>query len=93
MNGYVHPSSNALHSDHEYITSLAVQGGVVWCGTKSGHLLILDAGKMEEGVESLRGLQYCGEGKVKQIIPLKSQTTISHRLQVLEWSYTHVQTG
>ena len=45
-------------------------------------MLLLDAAVMEEGGDPLLGLQYCGEGKVRCIIPLSPQKGITKSLQV-----------
>ena len=74
--------STAYDQDRCDITALAVQGGVVWLGTRNGYLLLLDAAVMEEGGDPLLGLQYCGEGKVRCIIPLSPHKGLTKSLQV-----------
>ena len=59
-----------VHGDDPDITALAVRGGAIWLGTRSGYLLILDSSLMEEGKAPLLGLQQCGTGKVKCIVPV-----------------------
>ena len=74
--------STAYDQERCDVTALAVQGGVVWLGTRNGYVLLLDAAVMEEGGDPLLGLQYCGEGKVRCIIPLSPQKGITTSLQV-----------
>lgn len=52
------------------ITSMLVQGGALWLGTRDGYILFLDSYTMMDGKEPLLGLQQCGHGKVKCIVPL-----------------------
>ena len=74
--------SNVLHGDQDDITALAIQGGAVWLGTRSGYVFVLDAAMMDAAGEPLMGLQYCGEGKVKSIVPLTPWKGVTPRLQV-----------
>ena len=62
------------------ITSLLMEGGALWLGTRDGYLLLLDLYSMLEGREPLLGLQYCGFGKVKCIAAIGSAS--SSKLQV-----------
>lgn len=57
------------------ITALAVKGGAIWLGTRNGYLLILDTYVMTEGKDPLLGMQQCGSGKVKCIVPITPLTT------------------
>lgn len=64
------------------MTSLVVQGGAIWLGTRSGYIVLLDAAAVavqDEG-RSVKALQYCGEGKVKSIVSVPS--TVSSGLKV-----------
>ena len=74
--------SNVLHDNQVDITALAIQGGAVWLGTRSGYIFVLDAAVMEAGEDPLLGLQYCGEGRVKCIIPLTPWKGVTPQLQV-----------
>lgn len=76
------PYSNILHGDQDDITALAIQGGAVWLGTRNGYVFVLDAAMMDAGEGSLMGLQYCGQGKVKSIVPLTPWKGVTPRLQV-----------
>lgn len=64
------------------ITSLAVKGGALWLGTRNGYVLIFDGFLMEERKDPLLGLQQCGQGKVKSIVPLTLLATATSKLQV-----------
>ena len=75
------PSSNILPND-DVVTALAVQGGVVWLGTRNGFIFVLDSSAMDEGKDPLLGLQYCGEGKVKSVVPIVPKRRITAKLQV-----------
>lgn len=70
------------------ITALAVQGGAIWLGTRNGYLFILDSYLMEQGKAPLLGLQQCGPGKVKCIVPLKPLANATSKLQVS--TYTRI---
>ena len=62
---------------------MSLQGRAVWLGTRSGFLILLDAAAVEEKRETCRlGLQHCGEGKVKNIIPIASSKKLSAKLEV-----------
>jgi GTPase SAR1 family protein len=67
----------------EDITVICVQGRVLWVGTSSGHILVLDMQRVESGESPLLGLQYCGEGRVKDICPLYSDNVYTSRLRVV----------
>ena len=54
------------------ITSMISHGGFLWLGTRDGYLIVLDSLSMVERKEPLLGLQQCGQGKVKCIVPLTS---------------------
>ena len=70
---------------------MALQGRGVWLGTRSGHLFLLDAGSVQEGREDCHlGFQHCGEGKVKNIVPLVSSKKISDKFEVHVVHYTFV---
>ena len=73
--------SNILHNE-DVVTALAVQGGVVWLGTRCGFIFVLDGSAMEEGKDPLLGLQYCGEGKVKSVVPIVPKRRVTAKLQV-----------
>ncbi len=61
------------------ITSMLLQGGGLWLGTRNGYLLLLDIYSLLEGKEdTLLGIQHCGQGKVKCIVALG---TASSKLQ------------
>lgn len=64
------------------ITALAVKGGALWLGTRNGYLLILDSFMMEDRKDPLLGLQQCGQGKVKCIVPLTPLPNATSKLQV-----------
>ena len=73
---------------------MALQGRGVWLGTRSGHLFLLDAGSVQEGREDCHlGFQHCGEGKVKNIVPLVSSKKISDKFEVHVVHYTFVHEG
>lgn len=74
--------STAYDQERSDITALAVQAGVVWLGTRNGYILILDAAVLEDGGDPLLGLQFCGEGKVRCIIPLCPQKGLTANLEV-----------
>lgn len=74
--------SEVVHSSDPDITSLAVKNRALWLGTRNGYLLILDSYLMEEGKDPLLGLQHCGSGKVKCIVPLNPLPSASSKLQV-----------
>jgi len=57
------------------ITSLLMEGGALWLGTRDGYLLLLDLYSMLEGHEPLLGLQYCGSGKVKCVAAISSPSS------------------
>ena len=62
---------------------MSLQGRAVWVGTRSGYLILLDAAAVEEKKEVCHlGLQHCGEGKVKNIIPIVSSRKLSANLEV-----------
>jgi leucine-rich repeat kinase 1 len=65
------------------ITAMAVQGGGVWLGTRNGFIFLLDAAAVLEkrGVAHL-GLQHCGEGRVKNIVPLVAAREVLAKLEV-----------
>lgn len=71
-----------VHSTDPDITSLAVKNRALWLGTRNGYLLILDSYLMEEGKDPLLGLQHCGCGKVKCIVPLNPLPSATSKLQV-----------
>ena len=75
--------SDVLRSTDADITALAVKGGALWLGTRNGYLLILDSYLMEDDKYPLLGLQQCGQGKVKCIVPLTPLPTASSKLQVI----------
>jgi leucine-rich repeat kinase 1 len=62
---------DVLKGDFNEITAVVIQGLAVWVGTRSGYILLLDGDSLENqrGTAALKGLQYCGEGRVKCIIP------------------------
>lgn len=64
-----------VHGSDSDITALAIKGGAIWLGTRSGYLLILDTFLMTEGKDPLLGLQQCGRGKVKCIVPITNATS------------------
>ena len=68
-----------LHSSDSDITALAVQGGATWLGTRDGYLFILDSHSMDEGKDPLLGIQKCGKGKVKCIVPLMTLSRATSR--------------
>lgn len=72
--------TEVVHGADPDITALAVRGGAIWLGTRSGYLLVLDSSLMEEGRAPLLGLQQCGTGKVKCIVPIVNATA---KVQVL----------
>ena len=82
--------STAYDQERCDITALAVQGGVVWLGTRNGYVLLLDAAVMEVGGDPLLGLQYCAEGKVRCIIPLSPHKGITKSLQVRNKYPSHI---
>ena len=71
-----------VHGGDADITSMAVSGGAIWLGTRNGYLIILDGYLMVEGKDPLLGLQRCGAGKVKCIVPLVPLTNAISKLQV-----------
>lgn len=76
---------NVLVSDEPDITALALHGGTVWLGSRNGYIFLLDASKMaSKNGDPLLGLQSCGEGKVKAIIPLKPWKGVTSKLEVAE---------
>lgn len=76
------PCSGVVQEEDADITALAVKGGSLWLGTRNGYLLTLDSYVMEEGKDPLLGLQHCGQGRVKCIIPLTPLPNASSKLQV-----------
>ena len=55
----------------------------MWLGTRNGYLFLLDAAAVEEGREVCHlGLQHCGEGKVRNIVPLVTSGHVSAKLEV-----------
>ena len=74
--------SNVMGYEQDHITALAIQGGALWLGTRAGNIFILDQAKMAAGQEPLLGLQYCGDGKVKCIVPIMPWRGAVSRLQV-----------
>ena len=61
---------------------MAVNGGSIWLGTRNGYLVVLDSYLMVEGKDPLLGLQSCGVGKVKCIVPLVPLPKAVSKLQV-----------
>lgn len=74
--------SDVVRGGDADITSMAVCGGAIWLGTRNGYLLILDGYLMVEGKDPLLGLQRCGTGKVKCIVPLVPPKNATSKLQV-----------
>lgn len=64
--------SNIIRASHEDISALLIQGGAIWLGTRNGHILLLDSSTIEKQNQNdcLRGLQHCGDGRVKSIVPV-----------------------
>ena len=75
-----------VHGADTDITAMTMRGGALWLGTRNGYLLILDSYLMEEKGDPLLGLQQCGQGKVKCIVPLTPQPNATSKLQV-SWSF------
>lgn len=65
-----------IRSGHEDISALAVQRGAIWLGTRTGHLLLLDGALFEQHQDCLRGHQFCGEGRVKSIVPIGPKSSL-----------------
>lgn len=62
---------------------MALQGNGVWLGTRNGFIFLLDAAAVLEGREVAHlGLQHCGNGRVKNIVPLVSSKQASAKLEV-----------
>ena len=76
------PLHSNIVSGEDDITSLAVQGGAVWLGTRNGYIFLLDGSAMEDRSEPLLGLQFCGNGRVKSIVPLVPKKGVTAKLQV-----------
>ena len=71
------------------ITAMSLQGRAVWLGTRNGYLILLDAAAVEEKRETCHlGLQHCGDGKIKNIVPIVSSKKISANLEV--HTHTHI---
>ncbi len=52
-------------------------------GTRGGYITLLDAAAMEVGQDALLGLQHCGEGRVKSVVPLTPRRgLVTAKLQV-----------
>ena len=84
--------SDALSGNDDYITAMSLHGKGVWLGTRNGYLFLLDSAAVEEGRDSCHlGLQHCGEGKIKNIVPLVSSRHISAKLEVTH-RHTHTHT-
>ena len=73
---------SVIHTGDADITSLAVSGGAIWLGTRNGYLVVLDSYLMLEGKDPLLGLQHCGSGKVKCVVPLVPLQNAISKLQV-----------
>lgn len=78
--------SKAVSGSDCDITALAVKGGAIWLGTRNGYLLILDTYLMTEGRDPLLGLQQCGSGKVKCIVPVTPLSNTTSKFQVRHMS-------
>ncbi len=63
------------------ITALAVRGRAIWLGTRNGYLLILDSYLMQDGKDPLLGLQLCGLGRVKGIVPITPLSSTTSKFQ------------
>ena len=75
--------SDVVGGSDSDITALAVKGGAIWLGTRNGYLLILDTYMMTNGgSDPLLGMQQCGSGKVKCIIPITPLPNTTSRFQV-----------
>lgn len=74
--------SEIINDSDSDITALAVKGGALWLGTRNGFLFILDSYLMEERKGPLLGMQYCGQGKIKCIVPLTPLPNATSKLQV-----------
>ena len=80
---HLSPYSNVLQNSEDDITAMALQGRVVWLGTRNGYMFLLDTVAVHEGREMAHlGLQHCGEGRVKNIVPLVSTKRVSAKLEV-----------
>ncbi|CAI8010339.1 Leucine-rich repeat serine/threonine-protein kinase 1, partial [Geodia barretti] len=74
---------NGVLVNDDDITAMSLQGRAVWLGTRNGYLILLDAAAVEEKRETCHlGLQHCGDGKIKNIIPIVSSKKISANLEV-----------
>ena len=75
---------NVLKGDFNDISSLIVHGNAVWIGTRSGYILLIDAPSLisHKQERSLFGMQHCGEGRVKSIVPLYPLNTTIPLLKV-----------
>ena len=75
--------SDVLGKSEDDITAMALQGRGVWLGTRNGYLFFLDAAAVQEEREVCHlGLQHCGEGRVKNIVPLVNKKQVSAKLEV-----------
>lgn len=78
--------SDVIPGNTDDITALALQGKVVWLGTRGGYIILLDSAALTEGREVVHlGLQHCGEGRVKNIVPLVSSKHLSDKLEVRKY--------
>ena len=72
-----------ITENEDDITAMALHGRGVWLGTRSGYILLLDAGAVQERREACHlGLQHCGEGRVKNIVPLVNTKKLSAKMEV-----------
>ena len=62
---------------------IRVQGRVLWVGSRTGYILVLDIQKVGSGEPPLLGIQYCGEGRIKDICPLYSSHSFTARLRAV----------
>lgn len=76
--------SDILGNTEDDITAMTLQGRGVWLGTRNGYLFLLDATAVqEERTICHLGLQHCGEGRIKNIVPLTNTKHISSKMQVI----------
>lgn len=59
-----------------------MQGHAVWVGTRSGYILLLDGTVLENCKQeaALRGIQYCGEGRVRSIVPFPDELKVNNSI-------------
>ena len=62
---------------------IRVQGRVLWVGSRTGYILVLDIQKVGSGESPLLGIQYCGEGRIKDICPLHNSHSFTARLRAV----------